>query len=210
MKRIVNISILTMIVSMISCVNLTVNIHFPTTEIKEAANVIEERVRSGQGAEGLETSFIPTSPQNRSTYITFSFGKTAYAQALDISKKTPMIAKIIDSRTKRYKTELESLMDKGIIGEGHDAFLDIRDKTGLDLKSLRKVNDLIKAENNDRTLLYKEILSANGVEINDENLGKVQDLFVIAIQNKLKPGQWYAVKKSPQSKDVEWIQKKKK
>ncbi|MGC9327818.1 MAG: DUF1318 domain-containing protein [Candidatus Hinthialibacter sp.] len=188
-----------------SCVSLTINVYFPAKEIQEAAEEIEERVRTGEGAEGLEESrTIPVSPLR----FTISLGAREVwaAEEFDLDIKTPLIVKIIQTRTERYKKELEPLMDSGVLGEGHDAYLTLRDKTGLDLKAMARMKKLIDAENKDRQMLYQEILRANKVETSKENMKKVENLFAKAIQVKMKPGQWYEVKIS--EKKTEWIQKK--
>ncbi len=193
------IPFLTMFV-LTSCVSLTVNVYFPTKEIQQAAEEIEDRVRSGQGAEGLQ-SFIP----KPSIRICLSFGgREAYAaDDMDIEISTPIVKKIIESRTKRYK-KLEPYMDQGILGEGMDGFLVIREQKGMNLKTLTEVKKLTKEENEDREILYKEILTANQLELTKENFERVGTLFAKAIQKKMKPGHWYQVKKD------EWVQKKEK
>ncbi len=118
-----------------SCVSLTVNVYFPTTEIKQAAEEIEKRVRTGQGTEGLEQEvFLPTEiPARRSMYrICLSFGaQTACAAENDINidLKNPIILNVIKQRTKRYK-EIEPEMKSGLLGEGMDGYLAIRETKG--------------------------------------------------------------------------------
>lgn len=179
-----------------NCVSLTVNVYFPTQEIRDAAEQIEERVRSGQGADGLQSFhfYAPASPSWMR--LSLSFGvKEAYAQRdVDISIETPAIKQIISSRTKRYK-EIEPFLDSGVLAEGMDAFLTIRDQAGLDLKALTQLKKLMKDENDDRAALYREILSANKLDVTKENLDQVQEQFVKAIRNKMKPGHYYQVKK---------------
>ena len=97
-------------------------------------------------------------------------------------------------------------MDKGILGETLNGYLALRDKAGLNLKELNAVKKLMDAENAERAALYKEILTANKVELNKENIAKVEQLFAEAIREKLKAGHWYMVKKEPKE---EWAQKKK-
>ncbi len=189
-----------------SCVSLTVNVYFPTKEIKQAAEEIEDRVRSGQGTEGLKSSFYQSPP--RKNYLRFALsvgGNAAYAadfEDLDIDINTPVVKKIIETRTKRYK-EIEPYMDKGILGEGMNGFLKIRDPKGLDLKALTQLKKLVKEENTDRENLYKEILLANQLEPTKENMKRVSKVFAQAIRKKMEAGHWYEVKKD------EWVQKKK-
>ncbi|MFB3785538.1 MAG: DUF1318 domain-containing protein [bacterium] len=195
-----------LVFALASCVSLTVNIYFPTAEIKQAAQEIEQRVRTGQGAEGLQSRLDP-SPVSRPRFaLAISWGGPMAwaAEEVDINIKSPVIIKIIESRTKRYK-EIEPYMDKGVLGETLNGYLAIRDKTGLPLKELNAVKKLMDAENAERTALYKEILTANKVELNKENTEKVEKLFAEAIREKMKVGHWYMVKKEPKE---EWAQKK--
>ena len=189
-----------------SCVSLTVNVYFPTTEIKQAAEEIEGRVRSGQGAEGMKgTSFLfdRSHVPGITLHLTWG-GREAYAaQEVNIDIKSPEITRIIESRTKRYKEQLAQEMDKGLLGEGMDGFLAIRQTEGLDLKILTALKKLIKEENADRELLYKEILTGNKLEPTKENFVRVGKLFAEAIRKKMKVGHWYQVKKD------EWAQKQK-
>ena len=192
-----------------SCVSLTININFPAKEINKAAEQIEERVRSGQGAEGLEERTSESSWLEGRYHFSLAFGGVdAWAQdGLDLDIKTPLILKIIESRTQRYKKDIERHMDGGVLGEGWDGYLALRDKTGLDLKSMVQFKKVIDEENKDRKALYEEILRANKVEINKDNMTKVENLFAQAIVKKMKPGQWYEVKLD--EKKNEWRQKKK-
>ncbi len=177
-----------------NCVSLTVNVYFPTAEIQEAAEEIEERVRTGQGAEGLQSS-TGSAASNSPLHFSLRFGvREAYAQDVDINIETSSIKKIISTRTKRYK-EIEPYMDKGILGEGLKALLILREPGGLDLKTLTQIKKLVQAENNDRQALYKEILTANNLESNKTNMERVEALFYQAIVKKMKPGHFYQVDK---------------
>ncbi len=206
MRRVPKWIFVSLVFALVSCVSLTVNIYFPTAEIKQAAQEIEQRVRTGQGAEGLQSRLdAPSAPRPRFALAVSWGGSAAWAaDEVDINIKSPVIIKIIESRTKRYK-EIEPYMDKGILGETLNGYLAIRDKTGLSLKELNALKKLMDAENAERTALYKEILTANKVELTKENTEKVEKLFAEAIREKMKAGHWYMVKKEPKE---EWAQKK--
>lgn len=203
MNRIAKISVLAVLWGLASCVSLTVNINFPAAEIKEAAENIEDAVRSGEGAEGL--SFTGVIEAAHPTYsIAFRLdGKSAYAADVDISVQSPEIKSIVESRAKRYKKELEPELDSGNLGEGMEGFVVIRDPKAHDLKALAGLKKLVKAENDDRLKMYTAILKANSLETDKESLEKVQKLFFEAIIKKMKPGHWYQ-----KDKDT-WEQKKK-
>ncbi len=209
MKYFAKLSVFLLIVFTVSCVSLTLNIYFPATEIKEAAEEIEQRIRTGQGAEGLDSTSFGTDIAPHKFYVSISFdGREAYAaEKLNIDIKTPLILKIVKSRTDRYKKDIAPLMDNGVLGEGATGFLAVRDNKGLDLKASVALKKIIDAENKDRKSLYEEILRANKLEVSKENMEKVQQLFFEAIQKKLKVGQYYEVIKGKKST---WIQKQKK
>ncbi len=194
---------------MVSCVSLTIHVHFPTKEIEQAAEEIEARVRSGQGVEDMQ-SMLDRLQSVPHRHFSLSFGaREAFAaeDKLDIKIQTPIIKKIITSRTKRYKKQLEPHLDKGTLGEGMDGLLAIRDKTGLDLKAFTALKKLVKEENKDRESLYKEILQANKLEISKENSERVGKLFAVAIQKTMKEGHWYQVKKDKWEKKKKEIKK---
>ncbi len=197
---------------LISCVSLTINLNFPTKEINDAAQQIEERVRSGQGTEGLQPETPKTEKSSSQitpfTRFAFSFGGQAVwaENELNLDIKTPLILKIIETRTDRYKKEIVQYMDNGVLGEGWNGYLALRDKTGLDLKALTQFKKLLEEENKDRKSLYEEILRANKVEINKETMTKIEAAFAQAIVVKMKAGQWYEVKLD--EKKTEWREKK--
>lgn len=192
-----------------SCVSLTINVYFPTKEIEKAADQIEERIRTGQGTEGLDASSVNTLDWVPRIRFALSLGgeKAWSEDVLNLDIKTPLILKIIETRTERYKKEIEASMNGGVLGEGWNGYLALRDKTGLDLKALTQFKKLIDEENKDRKALYEEILRANKVELNKENMAKVETLFAQAIRSKMKEGQWYEVKID--EKKTAWEQKKK-
>ncbi len=194
---------------LVSCVSLTINLYFPTKEIGQAAEQIEERVRTGQGSEGLQPAGKESSRAIPRFRFSLSFGEQeAWGEEdLNLDIKTPLILKIIESRTERYVKEIEKLMDSGVLGEGWNGYLAIRDKTGLDLKTLTQYKKLLEEENKDRKSLYEEILQANKVELTKESMAKVEALFAQAIRKKMKPGQWFEVKID--EKKTNWEQKKK-
>jgi hypothetical protein len=70
-----------------NCVSLTVNVYFPTAEIQEAAEEIEERVRTGQGAEGLQSSTGSAASNSPLHFHSGSaFGKPMLRMSISISK----------------------------------------------------------------------------------------------------------------------------
>lgn len=202
MNHVTKWSIFAVVFVCASCVSLTVNINFPAAQIEEAAENIEDAVRSGEGSSGL--SSLDFTVDRPAFTIAFDFGgKSVYAADVDLSVQTPEIKKIVDSRAKRYKKELEPILDKGTLGEGMDGFVAIINPKDHDLKTLASLNKLAKAENADRLAMYTAILKANSLDADKDSLKKVQELFFQAIFKKMKVGHHYQ-----KDKDT-WLQKKK-
>lgn len=190
---------------LLSCVSLTVNVYFPTAEIEEAAETIEERIRSGQGSDGIETSALfPQTPRRYGIALRFDV-PSASAQDVDLDINSPAIKQVIDSRTERYEKSLEARMDEGTFGEGVGGYLVLRTTTGFDLRTLTQLKKLVKEENDDRLKLYQEILKENDLEINKTNMERVGETFAKAIRKTMKVGHWYQV----DAEEDTWEQKKK-
>lgn len=189
-----------------SCAFVTINVYFTPQEIQKAADRIEDRVR-GEVLEE-ETEEIQE-PQSKAGSVLFEWlCSTAYAQEgkeekIDLNINTPKIEEIVDRRARRFK-RIDELLNEAVIGEGLDGYLIIRDIKSLDLKEIPKVRQLVKQENEDRKKLYESIAEAN--EIPEEKVEEIARNWAITIRKKLKPGQYYQMKKDDK---VVWVQKKK-
>ena len=204
MKRSIQYLAFTGMLLLISCVSLTVNVYFPAAEIKDAAEKIEDRVRSGQGAEKMQ-SYLENLFPARAHYgigISLEVPDACAGEEVNINIETPTITKIIESRTKRYKV-IKPEMDNGNLGENLSGYLAIRDPKAHDLKALATLKKFVQDENKDREALYLEILKENKLEATKENKEQVEKLFAQAIRKKMEVGHWYL-----KDKDT-WEQKKK-
>jgi uncharacterized protein YdbL (DUF1318 family) len=172
----------------INCAVITVNIYFPTEAVEEAAekiiNEIEggEDAQSNQGNSGQQSFFQRTVPFN------FFGNSTVYADEIDLNLTTPAIRKMIDSMKAR-NTEIMQFKDKGVIGETNDGMLAIRNMNDLGGEEIRTVKRLLRAENNDRETLYKELAVAN--KIDPADIDRIKAVFAKTRISKAKPGHWY-------------------
>ncbi len=67
-------------------------------------------------------------------------------------------------------------------------------------KEIRTVKRLLRVENNDREILYKELATAN--KIDPADIAKVKTIFANTLTSKAKPGHWY------HDENGNWMQKK--
>ena len=183
----------------ISCAVITVNVYFPTEAVEEAAEKIIDEIQSGEDAQSTADNSDQQSFFEMSVPFNVFSGSTVYADEIDLNLTTPVIRKLIDSMKAR-NAKIMQFKDKGAIGETNDGMLSIREMDGLSGEEIRTVKRLLRAENNDREALYKELTAAN--KIDPADIDKVKSIFARTLKSKAKPGHWYHDEKG------NWTQKK--
>ena len=173
------------------CAVITVNIYFPTEAVQKAAEEIlneiegEDEVLPGEQMESLAPqSYLIPNIRN------FVLGnQIVYAgEDIDINLTTPAIRKVIASMKSRNR-KIDTFKKKGTIGETFSGKLEIRDYEGLGGSEIRTIKQLVKAENSDRNLLYRELANANDISASDIN--RIEEVFGITHKNRLESGEWY-------------------
>ena len=195
MKSITRSLSLLLALSVISCV--TINIYFPAEELRGAADKIVNEVWGDNAQEGTEEA-VPQSKRKTpgSSFYQLLLPTNAIA-GQDINVSTPAIRSIKDS-IKNRSAALIGFLNAGNVGLSHDGLLEVHSTNGLALKQKGQVNKLVKAENQDRKRLYKEIAIANNFP---DKAGEVQSIFADSWRNQAQKG-WYLEKS-----DGSWVQK---
>ncbi|MCR4290600.1 MAG: YdbL family protein [Candidatus Scalindua sp.] len=183
----------------ISCAVITVNVYFPTEAVEEAAEKIIDEIQGSNDAKSTADNSDQQSFFQKSVPFNFFGNSTVYADEIDLNLTTPAIRKLIDSMKSR-NTAIMQFKDQGSIGETNDGMLAIRSMDGLGGEEIRTANRLLKAENNDREMLYKELATANKISLSD--VGKIKTVFVKTLKAKAKVGHWN------QDEKGKWSQKK--
>jgi uncharacterized protein YdbL (DUF1318 family) len=201
MNRIYSIiSILLMVFILSSCV--TINIYFPAAAVEKAADRIVEEVWGEKGNKP-EKQDKQTGPQSLLrqglTFILAVLGpEEAYAEEPDINISTPAIRAIKES-IKNRAGRIKPYLDRGNVGISKDGMLVIRSTEGLSLKEKAALKRLIKAENNDREALYREIAKANNFP--PERVKDIKRIFAKSWKEKAGKGWWI------ESEDGKWYRK---
>ncbi len=172
----------------INCAVITVNVYFPTEAVEEAAEKIIDEIEGGEESQAKPEEGGQQSHFWKSIPYCISGNSTVYADEIDLNLTTPAIRKLIDSM-KALNTEIMQFKDKGVIGETNDGMLAIRDMKGLGGEEIRTVKRLLRAENNDREALYKELAVAN--KIDPADIDRIKAVFAKTRISKAKPGHWY-------------------
>jgi len=183
----------------ISCAVITVNVYFPTEAVEEAAEKIIDEIQAEDGSQSTADNSDQQSFFQKSGPFNFFENSTVYADEIDLNLTTPAIRKLVDSMKAR-NTAIMRFKGKGTIGETNDGMLAIRKVDGLGGEEIRTVKRLLRAENNDREMLYKELAVAN--KIDPADIDKVKSIFAKTLRSKAKPGHWYHDEKG------NWVQKK--
>ncbi len=183
MKSIRTLAALGAITLVAACV--TINVYFPEAAAEEAADrfiddVIGPQEGSADGSsESDERSAFSLNP------LDWLF-PAAHAQA-NIDINTPAIRAIQSRMEQRFSQELSGYFASGAIGLTNDALVEIRDLSAIPLAQRNKVRAAVRAENEDRNAVYREIAVANG---HPEWEGQIRDIFADRWVAKAPSG-WY-------------------
>jgi len=179
-----------LITAVLSCI--TVNIYFPESEIKKAA---EEIVTDVRGPDKTIKDEIKKEPVKRS--LRFSLVPKLQAQQ-ETEVTTPGIRALKESMKTRF-AGLVPLFDAGRVGETMDGYLKILNEDELSLPDKSGLRNLVKDENQDRKNLYGEI--AKALHVDAGQLDKIQKIFAEQWIAKARTG-WMV-----QNNDGLWVKK---
>jgi uncharacterized protein YdbL (DUF1318 family) len=154
------------IAAVLSCI--TINIYFPETEVRKAAEDIVNDVR---GTDETIKDEIKKDDVIRSTG--FSLVPKLQAQQ-ETEVTTPGIRALKESIKARFD-QIVPFFNAGRIGETMDGFLKILNEEGLSLQDKAGLRNLVKEENQDRKNLYAEV--AKALNIDASQLDRVQKIF---------------------------------
>jgi len=222
MKRALSVvTVLALSVAGLCCASVTVYVSWPSPgQLRQATDAIVEDVRPGLPS--------ATTPAGASRHASGSLSAPAAASLLDARRRavvllaswpgewsadagprvllaeislevsTPTIRRIKASLSKRFG-ELLPEYQAGRVGESNMGELVLLSTEGLSLKERAALQKLVKAENEDRTALYREFLRAN--RLDPARLPDLQRQFARSWQKGAQPG-WYI-----QTEKGKWIKK---
>ncbi len=179
---------------------LTINIYFPEAEVQKAAEEIVDEIRKeaeDKDKKDKEAQMFEMDQAMSDGGGSFSLVSSLYAQeATEVT--TPKVRALQQSMRDRF-AKIKPFFEKGIVGEGNDGFLKIRDESGLNLKDKATLRNLERDENNDRKNMYAEV--ARAMEIDASQIPKIQKIFAELWIKKAESGWWI------QKENGEWTKK---
>lgn len=183
-------SIVAGMIFLAACV--TINIYFPSAEAREAAEQIVDDIlgegakQQPPGSDDQSRHFIPADRAIAFNLIDLLISPAEAAQP-KFEANTPGVRKLQASMKQRHAS-LKGYYQSGAIGFTRDARVGTRDLAAVPLKQRGQVKNLVKAENQDRDQLYKEIARANG---HPEWEKDVRQTFAKTWVNNAAKGWWY-------------------
>ncbi len=191
--------------SLVAAACVTINVYFPEAAVKDLSQQIEEAVAkaAAQGSAGAEAPVEEDSPEGGdSTSLSATAARAvvgtllwlsapeAHAQGEEVAApeiSSPAIRAIVRSRAERLE-EIRGHKSAGHLGESNQALLVARSLDSLELRDRAAVQRLIKAENQDRERMFKEIAAATGTDLSA--LPQIQATYAETLRENAKTGDW--------------------
>jgi len=172
-------------IALTACV--TINVYFPAAEAKEAAKEFVEKVI---GDEMPQAQPAPGGGMARFDFdpLMLIGIAPAYAQAPDITLKTPAIQAIQARMESRFDSTLRAHFDSGALGFTGDGLVAVREASKISLGDRVGVNQAVAEQNRDAKAVYREVAVANG---HAEWEAQIRDVFARQWVESARSGWWY-------------------
>lgn len=141
---------------------VTINVYFPEAAAEKAAQQFVDKVLDAVPSPPPASSDKPSPGRSPGAMLLDLLVPSAYAQAADITIRTPQIQAIQSRMQQRFASSLASHFASGAIGFSADGLVAMRDAAAVPLSARAALNAAIADENRDRQAVYREIAVANG------------------------------------------------
>jgi len=158
---------------------VTVNIYFPAAEVEKAAQDIVQDVYNEGKQKGDDSSSLDV--------LLAWLGPTP-AHAADASTVSNAAIRNLKQQIAQNHGQLAPYYQKGNVGIDNQGFVAIRNQDGLNIQQVAQLKRLVNTDNQLRRQLYQEVAKALGIQQNQ--VGKVQDIFAQEWQSKAPAGYW--------------------
>ncbi|MCF8104903.1 MAG: YdbL family protein [Desulfohalobiaceae bacterium] len=150
-----------MLFILLGCV--TINIYFPAEEVESVAGEIVDDVRKDETRQQEGESLDPDQSSLSGKIFLAFVASPAFAAEDAVKVSNPTIRSLKAGMKKRFQ-QLKPYFRKGILAEGDDGYLVLKNDQDLSLKEKRDLKSLVEAENRDRKRLYTEVAKALDIE----------------------------------------------
>jgi hypothetical protein len=188
-----------LIVMLVSCAVITVNVYFPEKDVKEAYKTLEKELATpGKPEQEQEPKNKPDVKDQSS--IRFEMVSSANAQEAGLADKIAQMIRKMPDVVNAYREigarlpQVDKLRDSGVVGEGNNGMLVVRDEKLLTPES----RTLISMHNENRKTVIngmaRAIIRINRLPENEQNLRQVLpqavEQFAAVRRDAAKKGWW--------------------
>ena len=171
---------------LVGCAVVNVYVTFPQEKIDKAMEGLELQIQPA-----VPSPMVPV-PKKQSRLSPWRFLEPTplYAETFITSEVKTTSSVIDEAQARRRKriSDIQGYKDKKILGESKEGLLGIRSTEGLDGKQASLLQKMVKEENSDRMIIYREIVQINSMPLAE--IKKVQAGAAKANRKLAKDGEW--------------------
>ena len=168
---------------------VTINIYFPAAEVNKTAQEIVRDVRGSDAADLNKKE--PEAKKEPGPVSLNLIGSQAWAgKELDVSNAT---IRTLKNRIKSNYPLLRNWLIQGVLGEGYNGFIIMKNEGGLNLKARVEAKRTMEEENSNRRALYAAV--AKALDIPASQTDRIGKIFAKHWQETVPRGTW--VEKAP-------------
>jgi hypothetical protein len=190
-----------LLVVLVSCAVITVNVYFPEKDVKEAYKTLEKELATPGNPEPEQEQEPKTKPDVKDqSSIRFEVVPSANALEAGLADKIAQIIRNMPDVVNAYREigarlpQIDKLRESGVVGEGNNGMLVVRDEKLLTPDS----RNLINMHNENRKTIMngmaRAIIRINRVPENEQNLRQVLpqavEQFAAVRRDLAKKGWW--------------------
>ena len=165
------------------CVAVNVYVTFPQEKLDKAMEGLELQIQP--------VAPSPVIPKKQSRFSPGRFLEPAplYAQMITSEVKTTSSV-IEEAKARRIErlSDIQGYKDEKVLGENNEGLLDIRSTEGLDKDQISSLRKMVKEENNDRMIIYRDVVEINNMVSSE--IKRVQVAAAKANRKLAKEGEW--------------------
>ena len=171
---------------LVSCAVVNVYVTFPQEKIDKAMDGLELQI---QPAVPSPKSMAPKK-QSRLSPGRFLEPASLYAETIITSEVKTTSSIIDEAKARRIErlSDVQGYKDNNILGENNKGLLEVRSTAGMDGKQVSSLQKMVKEENNDLMIIYRQVVQINNM--NAADIKKVQVAAAKANRKLAKEGEW--------------------
>ncbi len=163
---------------------VTINIYFPAAEVNKTAEEIVRDVR-GEDAANLDKKEPEANKEPGPVSLKLIDSRAWAGKELDVSNAT---IRNLKNRIKGNYPLLRNWLIEGVLGEGYNGLIVMKNQAGLNLKARVEAKRTMEEENTNRKALYAAV--AKALDIPASQTARIAKIFAKHWQQTVPRGTW--------------------